>query len=347
VLDQDPALHTLFHSLASLCTGENQCTAETPDNPCPKVQEDSAAPLSSDLTTLQLIPYQPLYNEAKILIKKSTLARRAIYHSNPCKLARDLYLSMISSGNQKNVDFWKVHFIQNSDLQKILLQTLSTQKTLECFAFLRNKLLKAPKYNLALSDTSIYRVFMDRARTIEDENVESKLSFIADMNSAMGSNSMRRDNFTNILRKGLAFQGSGLLVDAILGVTFLRRPTFFEVKRRTMAVDFAGYEFTSLREVTGLISLLESSTILRFLRPFFISRLAKVFTKEQTDLYHFIKFILTIHHPKTYGEYLQISQFFLQLEANSQPGITGMCLRFAQYGWVGIALIILFALAPF
>lgn len=254
---------------------------------------------------------------------------------------------MIGSGNADNINFWRIHFIQNTDLRKTLLNTLSIQKTLKCFAFLRNKLLKAPKYNLSLSDTSIYRTFIYRARGLETQSVESKLSFIADMNTAMGSNSMRRENFTNILRKGLAFRGSGLLVDAILGVTFLRRPTFFEIKRRVMTVNFTGYEFASLREVTGLITLLESSMLLRFLRPFFIARLAKVFTKEQTDLYHFIKFILTIHHPKTYGEYLQISQFFLRLEAFSQQGIAGVCLRLAQYGWISIALIALFAFAPF
>jgi hypothetical protein len=254
---------------------------------------------------------------------------------------------MIESENTDSINFWRTQFIQNTDLHRTLLDTLSTHKTLECFAFLRNKLLKAPKYNLALSDTSIYRTFIDRAREIETQSVESKLDFIADMNHAMGSNSMRRENFTNILRKGLAFRGSGLLVDAILGVTFLRRPTFFEIKRRVMTVDFAGYEFTSLREVTGLITLLESSMLLRFLRPFFIARLAKVFTKEQTDLYHFIKFILTIHHPKTYGEYVYISKFFLRLEAFSQEGITGVCLRLAQYGWLSIAFIALFAFAPF
>lgn len=254
---------------------------------------------------------------------------------------------MIASGDSVKILFWRTHFIENTKLKARLLDTLSIQKTLECFAFLRQKLLKAPKYNLALSDTSIYRTFMNRARLIESQSIEHKIDFIADMQSAMGSNPMRRENFANILRKGLAFQGSGLLVDAILGVTFLRRATFFEMKRRVMSVDFAGYEFASLREVTGLIALLESSMIFRFLRPFFTARLAKVFTKEQTDLYHFIKFILTIHHPKTYGEYLQISQFFLRLEAFSQRGIAGICLRFAQYGWMSIALIGLFAFAPF
>jgi hypothetical protein len=254
---------------------------------------------------------------------------------------------MIASNDPVKIAFWRDNFIENTELRASFLDSFSTQKALECFAFLRNKLLKAPKYNLALSDTSIYRTFIDRAREIETQSVESKLDFIADMNRAMGSNSMRRENFTNILRKGLAFRGSGLLVDAILGVTFLRRPTFFEIKRRVMTVDFAGYEFASLREVTGLITLLESSMTLRFLRPFFIARLAKVFTKEQTDLYHFIKFILTIHHPKTYGEYVYISKFFLRLEAFSQQGITGVCLRLAQYGWISIAFVSLFAFAPF
>jgi hypothetical protein len=291
--------------------------------------------------------YQLLQKEIEAYKQSETTLRTATYRATPRKLARDLYLWMIASGDKTKVSFWKDHFIENVHLRASFLDTFNTAKTLECFAFLRQKLLRVPKYNLALSDTSIYRIFIDRANSIEGESIESKMQFISDMNAAMGSNSMRRENFANILRKGLAFQGSNTLVDAILGVTFLKRAPFFEVKRRVMAVDFTGYEFSSLREVTGLISLLESSMILRFFRPFFIARLAKVFTKEQTDLYHFIKFILTIHHSRTYGEYLQISKFFLGLESFSQPGIVGSFLRFAQYGWIVVALVALFALAPF
>ncbi len=88
-----------------------------------------------------------------------------------------------------------------------------------------------------------------------------------------------------------------------------------------MREDFTVYSFPSLEAVRPLISAIDSSLVLRFCRPLFMYRLARVFNTTQTDLYYFIKFILTIHTPKTYNEYLLISRFFAGLEAFSAPGL--------------------------
>ena len=105
-----------------------------------------------------------------------------------------------------------------------------------------------------------------------------------------------------------------------------------------VGVDFSKYLFPSLSGVLPLVAMLENSMVLRFFRPFFIYRLARVFNTGQTDLYYFIKFILTIHNSRTYGEYLQISRFFLSLEAFSRQDMYGIVMQTVQFGWIILAI---------
>lgn len=114
-----------------------------------------------------------------------------------------------------------------------------------------------------------------------------------------------------------------------------------------MHEDFTAYNFPSLAPVGPLITAIDSSIVLRFCRPLFVYRLARVFNTKQTDLYYFIKFILTIHTPKTYNEYLQISRFFVGLEAFGMSSLKGIALQGVQFGWMIIAVLLLTMIAPF
>ncbi len=253
------------------------------------------------------------------------------------RVIRDIYLLMISDRTGERVDFWRTYFIENAPVNQCLLESLQDFEVTDCFKFLRTKLLKTPKYNLALSDTSSYRIFINRADTLVRAPIAQKLDLLADIHEKMGTDSIRREQFQNVLRKGLMYNSSIDLVDTVLGITFLKRVAFYEVKRRVMTVDFSEYVFESLAQVTGLIRMLDSSLVLRFFRPFFMRRLSKVFNKK-ADYYYFIKFILTIHSSKTYNEYMRLSSFFLSLEAFEKRGIYGFFLQFIQFGWTAIVL---------
>ncbi len=232
------------------------------------------------------------------------------------RIMRDIYFLMLSDGTQASREFWKDAFIQNAPIRSYLLDSLEDYQVAECFKFLRTKLLKTPKYNLALSDSSTYRILIDEADALQSASgsADEKLQFIARVHGMMGIDSIRREQFQNVFRKGLMYRGALDLVDATLGIAFLGRISFYEVKRRMMPADMKEYVFESLQEVHRLIQLLDESIILKFFKPFFMRRLAAVFNKR-ADYYYFIKFILTIHGTKTYNEYVRLSQFFLSLEA--------------------------------
>lgn len=89
-------------------------------------------------------------------------------------------------------------------------------------------------------------------------------------------------------------------------------------------------DFPNLENVKALAMLLESSFLMRLVRPFLIKRLSAMFNKR-ADAYYFVKFLLTIHSAKNYKEYKVMSRFFVALEAHSKTGIYGVFLRVLQY----------------
>lgn len=244
------------------------------------------------------------------------------------------------------MDFWRTYFIEDSAVNQNLIELLDDREVLDCFAYLRNKLLTNSKYNLSLSDSSTYRTIIDDCLLMQKGDVSQKMNFLGSIHASMGNRATYREQFQNVLRKGLLYQNSIDLVDAILGITFLKRAVFYEVRRRMEGIDFTKYQFETLNDVNTLVKMLESSVILRFFRPFFIYRLAQVFNKR-SELYYFIKFVLTIHSSSTYNEYQELSRFFVSLEAFEKKGWYGAVLRIVQFGWVIIAIIALSIVAPF
>ncbi|MFZ4461845.1 MAG: hypothetical protein ACOYN2_04985 [Patescibacteria group bacterium] len=262
------------------------------------------------------------------------------------RIVRDLYLEMIGEREGERVEFWKKFFIADKNIAKRLLEDINSEGIFDCFRFLRMKLLKTPKYNIALTQDNIFQYFISRSAQVSDGLVAQKLDWIADIHEAMGSDPAKREQFQSVLRKGLMYDNSIDLLDAILGISFLSRQAYYEVKRRSFArKELAEMNFEHLERVKSLTNMIESSLFLRFLRPFLIARLARVFNKN-SDLYYFIKFILTIHESRGYGEYKMLSRFFLSLEAFGKSGVYGWFLRAIQFGWLIILAGILFFVAP-
>ncbi len=261
------------------------------------------------------------------------------------RIARDLYLEMIADRSGPRVTFWEKYFLGEFSITRQLLETIEAEGVFDCFRFLRMKLLKTPKYNIALTEDNIFQQFIARSKSIAQGSVVEKLDFIADTHDAMGSDPMKREQFQGVLRKGLMYDNSIDLLDAILGISFLSRQAFYEIKRRSFARKELSVSFEHLERVKTLANMLDSSLFLRFLRPFLIARLARVFNKN-SDLYYFIKFILTIHESNGYSEYKMLSRFFLSLEAFGKSGLYGWFLRSIQFGWLLILAGILFFIAP-
>jgi hypothetical protein len=264
-------------------------------------------------------------------------------------IARDLFFASIRSESDsegKYHQFWKQHFITSTFVRKELIDLLPNDEVLDCFSFLRAKFLKAPKYNIALTNGNTYRVLIDRIRTICKESVESKLDLVRHVDLVIGQNPIHRERFLNVLRKGLMYDNSIDLVDALFGISFVRREVFYEIKRRTTKIaETNGVHFPHLENFKSLALLLDSSFFMRLARPFLIERLSSMFNKK-TDLYYFVKFILTIHSAANYKEYKTLSKFFVALEAHSKTGTYGIMLRMLQFGWVYFAILVLFFVAP-
>lgn len=252
----------------------------------------------------------------------------------------------LSESSPLMIDFWRTYFVQDSAVNRNLIEALDDREVLECFAYLRNKLLTHTKYNLFLSDSSTYRTIIDDCVLMQRGDISQKMNFLGSIHASMGTRAMYREQFQNVLRKGLLYHNSIDLVDAILGITFLKRAVFYEIRRRVEGIDPSKYRFESLDEVSMLVKMLESSVILRFFRPFFIFRLAEVFNKR-TELYYFIKFVLTIHSSRTYNEYQELSKFFVSLEAFEKKGWYGTLLKTVQFGWVIIAIVLASMVTPF
>lgn len=262
------------------------------------------------------------------------------------KFIKELYLHSFSCGQDEVIRFWRIYFLEDAALNRNLLELLSERQIQECLKYLREKLLRVNKYNLSVSDSSIYQRAIKECIQLETGPIDQKLSFLARLHVDMGTSAAYREQFQNVLRRGLLYQNSIDLIDSILGISFLKRSVFYEIRKRTVGIDSQKYLFESLDEVKVLVKLLESSVILRFFRPFFILRLSQVFNKG-TELYYFIKFVLTVHSSVTYNEYQELSRFFLSLEAFGKKGWYGKALKVVQFGWVFLAIGVLAAVAPF
>lgn len=90
---------------------------------------------------------------------------------------------------------------------------------------------------------------------------------------------------------------------------------------------------------------MDGSFLMKLIRPFLIERLSAMFNKK-TELYYFVKFLLTVHASKNYKEYKTMSRFFVALEAHSKTGLYGLGLRALQFGWLYFAILAMFFVAP-
>lgn len=269
-------------------------------------------------------------------------------------VVRDLFFASLRSETEETAKgegsyrkYWETAFVRNTFVRRELVDLLDTDDVLDCFAYLRTKFLKTPKYNIALTNGNAYRTLIDRARAVSKKDVRAKLGYVTEVDRTMGENPMHRERFLNVLRKGIVYDNSIDLVDVLFGISFLGRETFYEIKRRTSKIaEVRGEgEFPHFENVKALAVLLDGSFFMRLIRPFLIERLSAMFNKK-TELYYFVKFLLTVHSPKNYKEYKTLSRFFVALEAHSKTGLYGLVLRSLQFGWLYVALVALFFLAP-
>lgn len=267
-------------------------------------------------------------------------------------VARDLFFASLRNTEGENgiryLEFWSKSFVHTAFVRDELIDLIPNEDVLDCFAFLRSKFLKAPKYNIALTSGNAYQKLIDRARKVSKSDVSTKLKFVTEIDVAMGENPIYRERFLNVLRKGIVYDNSIDLVDVLFGISFLGREAFYEIKRRTAVAtssENSPTDFPHLENVKALAMLLDGSFLMRLVRPFLIERLSAMFNKK-ADPYYFVKFLLTIHAARNYKEYKVMSRFFVALEAHSKTGIYGLSLRVLQYGWVWFAVIASFFLTP-
>lgn len=265
---------------------------------------------------------------------------------------RDLFFSSLrktkSEEGKKYAEYWANSYVHTSFVRNQLIDLISDEEVLDCFAYLRSKFLKAPKYNIALTNGNSYQKLINNVRKLRNSNVIDKLSFVSEMDTEMGQNPIFRERFLNVLRKGIVYDNSIDLVDVLFGISFLGREAFYEVKRRTSGISGSNdvaTEFPHLEDVKNLALLIDDSFFMRLARPFLIERLSAMFNKK-TDLYYFVKFLLTVHMARNYKEYKTMSRFFVALEAHSKTGVYGIFLRILQYGWLYSVLAVLFFVAP-
>lgn len=195
------------------------------------------------------------------------------------KFIKELYLYSFSCDRENVVRFWRTYFLEDAAINRNLLELLNERQIQECLKYLREKLLRVNKYNLAVSDSSVYQKSIRECIQLENQSIDRKLAFLSRLHVDMGTSAAYREQFQNVLRRGLLYQNSIDLIDSILGISFLKRSVFYEIRKRTVGIDNQKYLFESLDEVKVLVKLLESSVILRFFRPFFILRLSQVFNK--------------------------------------------------------------------
>ncbi len=131
------------------------------------------------------------------------------------------------------MEFWEKSFVHTAFVRDELIDLIENDEVLDCFAYLRAKFLKAPKYNIALTSGNAYQKLIDRARKVSKSNVSTKLRYVTEVDAAMGENPIHRERFLNVLRKGIVYDNSIDLVDVLFGISFLGREAFYEVKRRT------------------------------------------------------------------------------------------------------------------
>lgn len=122
----------------------------------------------------------------------------------------------LSQSKPLMVDFWRTYFVEDSAINRNLIDLLEDQDVLDCFAYLRNKLLTHTKYNLFLSDSSTYRTIINDCILMQRGDVSQKMNFLGSIQASMGMRNAHREQFQNVLRKGLLYQNSIDLVDAIL-----------------------------------------------------------------------------------------------------------------------------------
>lgn len=358
VLDKHPLFHAQFECLKAFAAdakiGKKYAVLAT-------VEEKAKflVALSEDGTVVKDVSAMPLFQGLFEEFAEFPFASHPEFSSNRERtgrsgriVARDLFFASLrdieTEKGRGHLDFWSKNFVHTAFVRNELIDLLPNEDVLDCFAFLRSKFLKAPKYNIALTSGNAYRKLIDRARAISKSDVETKLRFVAEIDDAMGENPIYRERFLNVLRKGIVYDNSIDLVDVLFGISFLGREAFYEIKRRTAVATGAensAVDFPHLENVKALAELLDSSFLMRLVRPFLIERLSAMFNKK-ADPYYFVKFLLTIHSAKNYKEYKIMSRFFVALEAYSKTGIYGASLRFIQFGWMYAAIATMFFVAP-
>ncbi len=264
-------------------------------------------------------------------------------------IARDLYFTSLRSEEGEGGayrTFWKTHFVSNPFVRRELIESLSNEQILDAFSYLRSKFMKAPKYNVGLTNGNVYQKAIGRVRGLRGASVEAKLSFVRELDASLGENPIQRERFLNVLRKGLMYDNSVDMVDALFGISFVKREIFYEIKRRTAKVfQDPSFDFPQLQNVKSLALLLDGSFLMRLIRPFLIERLAGMFNKR-ADTYYFVKFLITVHSANNYQEFKTLMRFFVALEAHSKTGAYGLLLRTLQFGWVYFAILAAFFIAP-
>ncbi|MFB0965256.1 MAG: hypothetical protein QMC36_06290, partial [Patescibacteria group bacterium] len=198
VLDKHPLFHAQFECLKAFAAdakiGKKYAALAT-------VEEKAKflIGLSEDGTVVKDVSAMPLFQGLFEEFAEFPFASHPEFSSNRERtgrsgriVARDLFFASLrdieTEKGRGHLEFWSKNFVHTAFVRNELIDLLPNEDVLDCFAFLRSKFLKAPKYNIALTSGNAYQKLIDRARAISKSDVETKLKFVAEIDDAMGEN---------------------------------------------------------------------------------------------------------------------------------------------------------------
>jgi hypothetical protein len=120
-------------------------------------------------------------------LTEETVSSNSFARSNTLLFMRDIYIYCVSNEYTEYTNYFKENMIENTNLQSVLIENLSNSQIGECYAYLRKKLLKTPKYNLELNAQNIYLQHIQLMLKMTKANTDVKLSILRGIQDTYGN----------------------------------------------------------------------------------------------------------------------------------------------------------------
>ncbi|MCT4616584.1 MAG: hypothetical protein N4A38_00045 [Candidatus Gracilibacteria bacterium] len=290
-----------------------------------------------DFSRLKNIEYDNSREDRILFMKKLTLA------------------SLKIKANTKYREYFINNFANNPIIYSKFIDDIATKNLLVPISCLRKNILNLSKikinFNLLLDsryDENLER-FVTQARDLNNKNIEEKIEFLVSRNDYQNSLSNGTENGKNkvfdlTFRRRIMEEVNSNFVDYVLGISDMPQRAFYKLKSMTKEVKTD--KLNIYDDIKNLILYIDNSFFLSFFKPFLIKNLLKKYDRNENK-YYLTKFITSVILAKNYKQYESLNLFYSNLEAYSIKGLKGISYRALQYGWLILASLVLFFVAPF